>query len=115
MRRTLAGGAALLLTVIGAGGVLAPKLSTGGFGVPVADPAALAFVRATGMRDVILGAIVFASLGEPKTLRRVLGWSSLIGLGDALAVGSVRGLRPQHVLHLGGFAALALLALSTDS
>jgi hypothetical protein len=39
----------------------------------------------------------------------------VIGLGDAVVVASVRGLRPQHVLHLGGFAALALLALSADA
>jgi hypothetical protein len=115
MQRTLAGGLAVLFTVIGAGGVLAPKVSAGQFGIPTADPAALAFVRAAAVRDVILGAIVFASLNEPKTLRRVLGWASLVGLGDALAVASVRGLRPQHVVHLGGFTALALLALSLDA
>ncbi len=115
MQRALAGAVAVGFTVIGAGGVLAPKLSAGQFGLPTDDPAALAFVRATAMRDVILGSIVFASLGEPKTLRRVLGWSSLVGLADAVVVASVRGLRPAHVVHLGGFAALALLALSLDA
>jgi hypothetical protein len=115
MQRTLAGGIAVLFTVIGAGGVLAPKLSAGQFGIRTSDPAALAFVRAAALRDVILGGIVFASLDEPTTLRRVLGWSSIVGLGDALAVASVRGLRPQHAVHLGGFAALALLALSMDA
>ncbi len=113
--RILAGGAAALLVVIGAGGVIAPKISAGQFGIPLDDPAALAFVRAAGARDVILGAVMFASLNDAKALRRVLAWSSLLGLADALAVGSVRGLRPQHVVHLGGFAALALLALSTDA
>jgi hypothetical protein len=115
MQRTLAGGLAVLFTAIGAGAVLAPKLSAGPFGLPTSDSTALAFVRAAGMRDVILGGIVFASLDEPKMLRRVLGWSSIVGLGDAFAVASVRGLRPAHVLHLGGFAALAGLALSLDA
>ena len=115
MQRTLAGGLAVLFTVIGAGGVIAPKLSAGQFGIPTDDPAALAFVRAAAVRDVIIGGIVFASLDEPKTLKRVLGWSCIVGLGDALAVASVRGLRPQHAIHLGGFAALALLALSMDA
>ena len=115
MQRTLAGGLAVLFTVIGAGGIIAPKLSAGQFGIPAADPAALAFVRAAAVRDVILGGIVFASLDEPKMLRRVLGWSSIVGLGDALAVAAVRGLRPQHAVHVGGFAALALLALSIDA
>jgi len=115
MQRTLAGAIGVLFTVIGVGGVVAPKLSAGQFGLPSADPSALAFVRAVAVRDVILGGIVLTSLDEPKTLRRVLGWSSVIGLADAVAVASVRGVRPQHIVHLGGFAALALLALSMDA
>ncbi len=113
--RILAGGAAALLVVIGAGGVIAPKISAGQFGIPLDDPGALAFVRAAGARDVILGAIMFASLNDGTALRRVLACSSLLGLADALAVASVRGLRPQHAVHLGGFAALALLALAMDA
>jgi hypothetical protein len=115
MQRTLAGGLAVLFTVIGGGAVVAPKLSAGPFGLPTSDPTALAFVRAAGMRDVILGGIVFASLDDAKMLRRVLGWSSIVGLGDALAVATVRGLRPAHLLHLGGFAALACLAIALDA
>ncbi len=115
MQRTLARSAAVLLTLLGAGGIVAPKASAAQFGIPVADPPALAFVRATAVRDVILGGIVFASLSDRRALRRVLAWASVAGLGDALAVASVRGLRPQHAVHLGGFAALALLALSMDA
>jgi len=114
VQRTLAAGIAVVFTAIGVGGVLAPKRSAGQFGIPTADAAALAFVRAVAVRDVILGGIVFASLNHPNALKRALGWSSVAGLGDALAVASVRGLRPQHAVHLGGFAALALLALSMD-
>jgi hypothetical protein len=115
LQRALAGGLAVLFTAIGAGAVVAPKLSAGPFGLPTSEPTALAFVRAAGMRDVIIGGIVFASLDDTKMLRRVLGWASIVGLGDAFAVASVRGLRPAHVLHLGGFAALAALALSLDA
>jgi uncharacterized protein DUF4267 len=115
LQRTLARGIAVIFTVIGAGAVIAPKHSAGHFGIPAGDPAALAFVRAAGVRDVILGGIVFASLDDRKMLRRVLGWSSIVGLGDAFAVASVRGLRPQHVVHFGGFAVLAALALSLDA
>ena len=114
MRRTLAGAIAVGFTVIGTGGILAPKISARQFGLPTEDASALALVRAVALRDVILGAIVFASLDDRKMLRRVLGWSSIAALGDALAVASVRGLRAQHVLHVGGFAALAALALSLD-
>jgi len=115
MQRTLAAATAVLLTAVGTGGVIAPKLSAGQFGIPTADPAGLAFVRAAAARDIILGAIVFGSLGDVKTLRRVLGWTSLVGLGDAVLLASLRGLRPQHILHAGGFAAVALLALSMDA
>ncbi|MDQ6925875.1 MAG: hypothetical protein M3154_06540, partial [Candidatus Eremiobacteraeota bacterium] len=68
MQRTLARGVAVLFAVIGAGGVIAPRLSAGQFGIPSRDAAALAFVRATAVRDIILGGIVFASLKEPRTL-----------------------------------------------
>jgi len=115
VKRALAAGIAVVFTAIGAGGIVAPKLSAGQFGIPTADPAALAFVRAVAVRDVILGGVVFASLNDPQALKRVLGWASVAGLGDALAVASVRGLRPQHAVHLGGFAALALLALAMDA
>jgi hypothetical protein len=115
VQRTLARGIAVMFTVIGAGAFIAPKLSAGPFGIPAADPETLAYVRAAGMRDVILGGIVFASLNDRTMLRRVLGWSSLVGLGDALVLASVRGARPQHVLHLGGFAMLASLALALDA
>ena len=115
MQRTLAGGLAVIFVAIGAGAIVAPNLSAGQFGVPTGDPAGLAFVRAAGVRDVILGGIVFAALDDRKMLRRVLGWASVVGLGDAFVVASVRGLRPQHVVHLGGFAALAALAISLDA
>ncbi len=115
MQRTLARGIAVAFTIIGTGGVLAPKLSARQFGLPTDDASALALLRAVAVRDVILGALVFASLDDTKMLRRVLGWSSIVGLGDAFAVASVRGLRPQHVVHFGGFAVLAALALSLDA
>ncbi len=114
MQRKLAGGLAAVFVLIGAGAIVAPKLSAGQFGIPTADPAALAFVRAAGARDVIIGGIVFASLHDPAALRRVLGWASIVGLADAASLAAVRGLRPQHAVHLGGFATLVLLALSID-
>ena len=92
--------------------VAAPRFAAGQFGVPVRDADALAFVRATGGRDVLLGALILAALGERAALRRTLAWSSLAGLIDAGIVFARRGPRFAHVFHLGGFAALALAALA---
>lgn len=114
MRRALAGATALGLAALGAGALVAPRVSASQFGIPTRDPAALAFVRAAGARDLALGGIVLASLRDPVMLRRVLGWVSLVGLCDAITLAAARGLRPQHAVHLGGFAALALLALARD-
>jgi hypothetical protein len=105
-------GAALL--AVGASGVLAPKTASGQFGLPVDDANAMAFVRAVGARDMILGALVLAARNDPPSRRRALGFASLAGLADAAAVFSVRGLRPQHVLHVGGFLLLLAAAVATS-
>jgi hypothetical protein len=112
MERTLGLGFAAAFLALGAGAVLAPRFSAGQYGVPSDDPAALAFVRATGVRDALLGGLILTSLGERAALRRVLGWSSLVGLADAGIVLARRGPQFQHAVHLSGFAALALAALA---
>ncbi|HEX3464962.1 MAG TPA: DUF4267 domain-containing protein [Candidatus Elarobacter sp.] len=111
--RLLATGTGAALIAVGVGAVVDPKASAAMFGVPV-DGDALVFVRAAGARDAILGAIVVTSGDEGGTLRRVLGLTSLIGLSDGIALAALRGPRWQHALHLGGFAALGLLALRLD-
>ena len=112
MTRTLGFGFAALFLAIGAGAVVAPRFSAGQYGLPSGDAEALAFVRATGARDVLLGGLILASLGERAALRRTLGWSALVGLADAGIVFARRGPQIQHVVHLSGFAALALAALA---
>jgi Domain of unknown function (DUF4267) len=112
VERTLSLGFALAFLGIGAGAVLAPRFSAGQYGLPGADPAALSFVRATGARDALLGALILTSLGDRAALRRTLAWSSLVGLADAAIVFARRGPQLQHAVHLGGFAALALAALA---
>ncbi len=93
MERTLGLGFALAFLGIGAGAVLAPRFSAGQYGLPGTDPTALAFVRATGVRDALLGGLILASLGDRAALRRTLAWSSLVGLADAGIVLARRGPR----------------------
>jgi hypothetical protein len=112
MTRTLGLGFATLFLALGTGAVVAPRFSAGQYGVPSDDRDALAFVRATGARDALLGALILASRGERPALRRTMAWSSLVGLADAGILLARRGPRLQHAVHLGGFAALALAALA---
>jgi integral membrane sensor domain MASE1 len=99
---------------IAVGAVVAPKAVAWVFGMPVDEAAALAWVRAAGMRDGVLGAIVVTS-PDARALRRALGWASLVGLSDAVLLAATRGPRWQHALHLGGCAAVALLAAAMTS
>jgi hypothetical protein len=104
----LAGG----LIVIGAAAIVAPATSSSQYGVATEDPSALAFVRATGARDLILGLAIAGSLGDQRALARLLGWVSLLGLADAAVLFAARGVRPQHVIHLSGFIALGLASVA---
>ena len=102
------------MIAVGTGAVLAPVVSATMYGLPASDRVAHAFVRATGVRDVVLGAIVLASLGEARALRRALGWSSVIAIADAVILAAARGPRPSHGAHLAGGAALILAALTIE-
>lgn len=114
MTRTIGFGLGALFIGIGSGALAAPRFAARQYGLPLADANAdaLAFVRAAGARDALLGGLILASLGERAELRRTLAGSSLVGLIDAGIVLARRGPRFAHVFHLGGFAALALAALA---
>lgn len=112
MTRTIGFGLGALFIGIGSGALAAPRFAARQYGLPLADADALAFVRAAGARDALLGGLILASLGERAALRRTLAGSSLVGLIDAGIVLARRGPRFAHVFHLGGFAALALAALA---
>ena len=103
------------MIAVGSGAVLEPLASATMYGLPASDPVASAFVRATGVRDVVLGAILLASLGEPRALRRALGWSAVIAIADAVILAAARGPRPSHAAYLAGGAALALAALTIEA
>lgn len=93
---------------IGVGGMAAPRTSAGQYGLPTDDPSALALIRALGARDLVIGALVLTSLGDAAAVRRIFAWATVAAAADAVAVASVRGLRPQHIVHLSGALALAL-------
>ncbi len=101
--------------MLGAGATLAPGASTRGYGIASDDPEALAYVRACGARDLVLGALLALALanGERRQLGATLGCCALVGLADFLIVRRAQGSepRPAVALHAAGCAGCALVAL----
>ncbi|GAC1418790.1 MAG: hypothetical protein NVSMB5_10420 [Candidatus Velthaea sp.] len=102
----------IAFVAVGIGALAAPGPSSKQYGLATADPKALAFVRAVGVRDLVLGIIVLALViaGDRGALALVLAVSILAAIGDAAAVFSAR--RDASVrdvpIHIGGALALAL-------
>lgn len=102
----------LAFIAIGVAAIVAPRGSSGQYGLATTDATALAFVRALGVRDVVLGLIVLALLvdGQTVALTFVLAISILAAAGDALTVLLTRrDAKFQTIgVHVGGGVALAI-------
>ena len=112
MHRRLTDAVALGLLGIGVVATLAPRTTAVIFGIAASDASARAYVRATGARDAIVGAILLAVRDDDMLRPRVLALTSLIGLVDAIGLAAARGLQPSHAAHTAGFIAAALIALT---
>jgi hypothetical protein len=108
---------ALGLVGVGAGALLAPGVSSRQYGIALDDARALAFIRAMGVRDVVMGALLLllAAAGQ----RELLAWGLLASAAVAgvdFALVSAAGAQPRaRALHaLGGIALLtAALIVAT--
>ncbi len=107
------------LLAVGALGVIFPAPLAQSFGMPLEDRAAAVFVRATGVRDLALGAVVLAASlrGAGGVLLVAVIACLAISLADFANAfwGGDRVLHRQHVVHIGGaafFAAILALLLS---
>lgn len=107
------------LLAVGALGIAFPNPLAHSFGMPLNDKSSVVFVRATGVRDVALGAVLLAaSLRADADVLLVAVIACLtISLADFLNAffGAGRVLHRQHVVHVGGaalFAAILALLLS---
>ena len=104
------------LLAVGALGVVFPSPLAQSFGMPLNDTASAVFVRATGVRDVALGAVLLAASlrGAGEVLLVAVIACLVISLADfanAFLSGD-RTLHRQHVVHIGGGALFAaILAL----
>jgi hypothetical protein len=108
---------ALSLVVIGTGAIVAPRASAAQYGIVLDDPRAHAFIRAMGVRDVVIGMLLALLLQAHA--RVVLAWAMtaivpiaatdlLVVTWDRRATGTARHLDRPRLLHAAG--AIGLLA-----
>jgi hypothetical protein len=117
MLRTLGNlGAALVSAAflgLGAGSVADPRALARNYGIPVDDAASIAYVRATGMRDALLGLLIFEFLrrGDRRALATTIGFSSFAGASDFTLVATSRGAAAPLSLGIHAGGTLGLVAL----
>jgi hypothetical protein len=113
----IAGAVALCLFGIGVGALAAPRASSRQYGIAAEDASALAFIRAMGARDLVIGALLLLLAAAERG--ELLAWGLIASAGIAgvdFAVVSAAGARlSSRLLHgLGGIglvvAGLALFA-----
>lgn len=108
---------ALGLIGIGVGALAAPGVSSRQYGIAAREPGALAFIRAMGVRDLVLGVLLLILAGAGR--RDLLAWgmaaSAAIALVDfalVSAAGARRGARMLHALGGVGVLVAALVVAS---
>ena len=119
--RDLARGLAFTRLGIGAALIAAPRLTSAGFlGRHARGPATDFYGRATGIRDVVMGALALHTLDHPQVGPRYVATAAAVDAADALAILAVRkdvgagvilGLLPA----LGGAVAGAYTARALSS
>ncbi|MDQ2908751.1 MAG: DUF4267 domain-containing protein [Candidatus Eremiobacteraeota bacterium] len=107
---------ALGFVAVGAGALAAPRRSSAQYGLPVCDERTVAYVRALGARDLVLGLLLATLLGRrahPRAIAGALGLSALIGAADFVLVATTPAANRKALpLHAAGTLALVMLALA---
>ena len=108
----LTGIVALGLLGLGVGALLAPRLSARQYGISLADPRALAYIRAMGVRDLVLGVVLLllAATERRGLLAAAVAVSALVAIVDFAVVAKDGAPARARLLHAGG--ALGLLAIA---
>jgi hypothetical protein len=96
---------ALGLLGLGVGALIAPEWSSQTYGVPAAEPT---WVRATGMRDLILGLVLLA-VRDRAARGRLLPLLLLLPLADVALVLHAGQPLTAAAPHLGGVVGIAVL------
>ncbi len=111
---TLAGLVALGLIGIGVGALVAPLASSRQYGIVLDDARGLAFIRAMGVRDLVIGVLVLllVGTGRPGLLALGMAASAAVALLDFAVVSADPSARPKaRLLHGAGALALLVAAL----
>jgi hypothetical protein len=98
---------------LGAGSLVAPAALAQNYGLPVDDATGIAYVRALGMRDAVLGLVLLTFLvrGDRRALATSVGLSSLVGASDFTIVATRRGFQAPLSLAIHGTGTLGLLGI----
>ncbi len=106
--------AALAFISLGAGALAAPRRLADNYGIAVEGPGQIAYLRAVGARDAVLGLIIAAFLArrERGPLAVALALSSLAGASDFALVAGARGRSAPLSLAIHGSGTLGLLAIA---
>jgi hypothetical protein len=104
--------AATAFISIGLGALAAPATSSKQYGLPSEDATTLAYVRALGVRDLVLGLLLlaFALMRQQQAAAIVAEFGAFVGLSDFLIVAVSRGKAAQRNLFIHGFGTIGLLA-----
>lgn len=102
---------AAALLAIGVGAIVAPRMSSAQYGLPLDDARALQWVRALGVRDIAIGLVVLALLvmGEARALCWTIGLSAVVAVGDLTIVGLGARPLPWRSVALHGAGAVGML------
>ncbi len=102
---------AAALCTVGAGAILAPRTSARIYGFTTTDPAALAFVRAAGARDVALGLLIAVTsrLERREAVTAAVGAGVIVAAADVvIAAGGKPRARSSLGVHASGAVALGV-------
>ena len=101
------------LTAIGAGAIFAPVALSRLYGAPVVETNAIVYVRAAGVRDVLLAvALAYAEgSGFYAVATVLLALGAVLALADLILTLAAVGwhVRREHLAHVGGFVGFAAL------
>ena len=110
---------ALGLLGIGAGALLAPRVSARQYGIVLDDARALAFIRAMGARDVVLGVLLLLLASAERRDLLALGVvaSAAVAAVDFVVVSRDRPPAPARarLLHAGGALGLLVVGVAVAS
>ena len=111
---TLSALVALAFIALGIGSYVAPRALAENYGLPISSATEIAYLRALGTRDLVLGLLVgrFLATAESRAaLRATVAVSAIVAAGDFSAVFGVRGGNAKTALaiHGSGIAGLLLV------